>query len=182
MFRGLMTRILGSSTVEHRPVKSGDAGSTPAPGAHTDALSLREHVAELVPSQREQVVALLTTGQWEPPTNYIRAEVVGKAAVSDALAAATNRDLMARERARDIDRNRTAYPMRGRFHCCEPKLLYAIDLGLDLEKLDMLELCMCELCGWEFKTQRYITGPDALPPPSADCFEAGATRRLPRGH
>lgn len=178
MLRRLIRRFLGSSTVERLPVKQEDAGSTPAPGAtHTDALPLGEAVAELVPSEREQVVALLTTGVWEPPTNYIRAEVVGKAAVSDALAAATHRDQMARERARDIDLNRTAYPMRGRFHCCDPRTVQSYNVDTGVAQVD----CVCELCGWSFQSQRYEIGPDALPPPAADCHEPGAPKRLPGG-
>lgn len=150
----LIRRFLGSSTVER--------------------LDVSEAIAELVPSEREKVIALLTTGKWEPPTNYIRAEVVGKAVVSDALAAATHRDQMARERARDIDLNRTAYPMRGRFHCCDPRTVQSYNVDTGEARMD----AVCELCGWSFQSQTYPTGPDAPPPPSADCHEPGATKRL----
>ncbi len=75
--------------------------------------------------------------------------------------------------AKQIALQQTAYPMRGRFHCCDPKIVdvFHADSG------EYKTACICELCGWEFQSQRYVPVPTALPadttppPMAADCNE-----------
>lgn len=163
-----LRKILGSSTVERPPVKRDDAGSTPAPGAGDSgaegtSLPRSTSVNRVPPSGADS-------------EEYIAAEVVDShcerwVAAQHPMANAHGRmsELEQRRAAQDMQnaladqRLRTAFPMRGRFHCCDPKLVYAIDLGFDLEKCDVLQVCICELCGWEFTQQRYVPVPGALP-------------------
>lgn len=113
---------------------------------------------------------------------YIQAEVVTPREAAIRLLTTGEGAFMHRaEQAREADRqdllHRTAYPMRGRFHCCDPKTVQTYHVDTGEARVD----AVCELCGWSFQSQAYAHGPSELPdlttppPLAADCNEPTRT-------
>lgn len=168
--RKLLQRFLGSPTEGQQATDLPVVGSTPAPGAE-------EYVqAEVVPSIMAGADVIIASEDLQIDHELL-ARGGGKLFSYDPAANVANRPKTAEENRAMMQ---AAYPMRGRFHCCDPRTVQSYNVDTGEARVD----CVCELCGWAFQRQAYVPHPHALPadttppPLSADCHEPGGMRRL----